>query len=128
MQTSDMASPLLAPLATLRGASTAAHAGSKRLPNGSLRSRAKKERVKLNLSPANMSLAMRRANRLVKRATPPEKHIKGLLEAMGENFTFQKVFCTTRRFFIVDFYLPRPHKLCLEIDGPSHVRRWRYDD
>ena len=74
-----------------------------------------------------MSLAMRRAKDLVKRATPAEKHVRSLLDEMGIRYTFQKVFCTEKRFFIVDFYLPKPHKLCLELDGSSHRNRWKYD-
>jgi very-short-patch-repair endonuclease len=84
-------------------------------------------RTKLNLSPENQALLARRRNGLIKRATAPECRIMALLDELGEHYLFQKGFFTDRRFFIVDFYLPKRHKLCLEIDGKSHRHSQEYD-
>lgn len=50
-----------------------------------------------------------------------------LLESLGEKYIFEKGFLTEIRFFLVDFYLPKPRKLCIEIDGGCHVGREKYD-
>lgn len=84
-------------------------------------------KAKLNISPDNQSLLMRRRNELLGRPTEAEKHVQSLLETMGENFIPQKGFFTTYRFFFVDFYLPKRRKLCLEIDGAYHKRQPAYD-
>jgi len=84
-------------------------------------------KTKINGTSANLSLLSIRRNRLIKFATAPEKHVRSLLEELGESFIFQKGFCTAYRFFIVDFYLRRRKKLCLEIDGPSHDEQLAYD-
>lgn len=34
---------------------------------------------------------------------------------------------TNRRFYIVDFYIPKPVKLVIEIDGPYHQNQLTYD-
>ena len=34
---------------------------------------------------------------------------------------------TNRKFYIVDFYLPKPVKLVIEIDGEYHKNRQAYD-
>ena len=83
---------------------------------------------KLNTSPANQRLLAFRKHGLEKRATPAEKYICSLLDELGERYLFQKGFFTENRFFIVDFYLPKRRKLCLEIDGPSHRHAFAYDE
>lgn len=39
---------------------------------------------------------------------------------LGEYFFHQKGFYSERTHYIVDFYLPKRRKLCLEIDGIHH--------
>jgi len=57
---------------------------------------------------------------LVLRPTKAELYIKQLLEQMGEEFCFQKGFFNQTTHYIVDFYLKRRKKLCLEVDGGYH--------
>lgn len=57
---------------------------------------------------------------LEKRATKSELIFKQKLDNLGVNYLFQKGFIAKDYFCIVDFYLPRPHKLCIEIDGGYH--------
>ena len=85
-------------------------------------------KTKLNTSRENQSLSSRRRDRLVKHATLPELRIVRLLTELGERFIFQKSFFTNYRFFIVDFYIKRRHKLCLEIDGKLHEKTGAYDE
>ncbi len=59
--------------------------------------------------------------------TPSELHIMGLLKELGERYVFEKGVFTNRTFFLVDFYLPKPRKLCLEIDGGYHKLQLHYD-
>ncbi len=59
--------------------------------------------------------------------TPSELRIMNLLQEMGERFVFEKGFYTYNSFYLVDFYLPKPRKVCLEIDGPIHENRLSYD-
>lgn len=42
------------------------------------------------------------------------------LKKSGINFIFQKCFIANDYYCIVDFYLPKPHKLVIEIDGEYH--------
>lgn len=39
----------------------------------------------------------------------------------------QKGFISGKGKYIVDFYLPKPYKVCIEIDGASHRGREEYD-
>lgn len=43
-----------------------------------------------------------------------------MLVELGERFFPQKGFCSRKGHFIVDFYLPKRRKLCLEVDGGYH--------
>lgn len=54
------------------------------------------------------------------KATPSELDFKNKLEAAGINYIFQKGFIQGNNFCIVDFYLPKPYKICIEIDGEYH--------
>lgn len=75
-----------------------------------------------------MSLLSKRRHELLRRPTEAELHVKSLLDKLGERYIFNKGFCTNTRFFIVDFYIKRRRKLCLEIDGKYHEdQRW-YDE
>lgn len=65
------------------------------------------------------------------------KHKPTEAEALFEQFLIenqipykkQKGFLakTNRRFYIADFYLPKPVKLVIEIDGPYHQNQVEYD-
>jgi very-short-patch-repair endonuclease len=81
----------------------------------------------INKSPKNMSLMMSCAAGMRKRPTGSELRVKSLLESMGIRFMFQKGFCNHHTHFIVDFYFPRPRRLCLEIDGPIHDTKSQHD-
>ncbi len=81
----------------------------------------------LNTSPANQSLLAKRRGVQLAKQTEAEKHIQGLLVSLGVQFHAQKGFFTPHSHFIVDFYLPKHRKLCLEIDGGYHAHQVAYD-
>lgn len=83
--------------------------------------------LKLNNTPEMQRLLASRQKHHRAHPTPAEAHVMDLLESMGERFIFQKGFHTTNRFFIVDFYLPKRRKLCLEVDGAYHELFAAYD-
>lgn len=53
------------------------------------------------------------------KATVSELKFKAKLEEAGYRFMFQKGFVAGYHC-IVDFYLPKPYKLCVEVDGGYH--------
>ena len=58
---------------------------------------------------------------LLRRQTQAEKHFATLLRGFSVIFRAQWVmFLDDLRYRIVDFYLPRPYRLCIEIDGSCH--------
>jgi len=57
---------------------------------------------------------------LKSRPTKYELRIKELLEQLGIKFIFQKGFINGDYYCIVDFYLPKPYKICIEVDGEYH--------
>jgi very-short-patch-repair endonuclease len=61
-----------------------------------------------------------RRKRLIENATPSELIFKKRLDDLGIKYIFQKGFIAGKNFCIVDFYLPKPYKLAIEIDGDSH--------
>lgn len=63
-----------------------------------------------------------RRKRLIVKATKSELIFKKRLIDLGIRFIFQKGFIKGNGFYIVDFYLPRPHKIAIEIDGKIHNR------
>lgn len=66
------------------------------------------------------SLCQNRINELKKRATISELIFKGKLEMAGIKFIFQKGFIEGNNMCIADFYLPKPYRLVIEIDGEYH--------
>ena len=67
------------------------------------------------------------------KATQSEIIFKDKLEGLKYKFIFQKSFIKGDFYCIVDFYLPAPKKLCIEIDGgyhntPEQVRKDNYRD
>lgn len=84
--------------------------------------------AELNLDPENVSLMMRRKNENKSRPTPAEAHVIHLLDLLGEKYIFEKGLLTEDKFYIVDFYFPKPRKLCVEVDGKYHDDRLAYDE
>lgn len=76
--------------------------------------------MNINKTKSNQSLLSLRRGVLVAKATKPELYVKSLLDAIGEDYCFQKGFFTSNKHVIVDFYIKRRGKLCLEIDGGYH--------
>mgnify|MGYP001614637633 CR=1 FL=1 len=64
------------------------------------------------------------------RRNPTEKEevIRRILLKSGLPFLQQKVVHFNDRFYIIDFYIKKPYKVCLEIDGWQHLgNRIDYD-
>lgn len=76
--------------------------------------------VRLDLSPRTMGLLMRRQHENRREKTPAEAHVFELLESLGIKYVFEKGVLRKHSFYLVDFYFPKPRKLCLEIDGKYH--------
>jgi very-short-patch-repair endonuclease len=55
-------------------------------------------------------------------ATKSEKRFMRLLDSLSISYIFQKGFIKEPGFYIVDFYLPSPLRICVEIDGQIHDR------
>lgn len=72
----------------------------------------------------SVSLKIRRNNvfrkRLISNPTVYETKFKKLLDEINIRYMFQKGFIKGDLHCIVDFYLPKPYKLCIEIDGEYH--------
>lgn len=76
---------------------------------------------KYNLSKKEkQSLCAKRRNQLIKNATKSELLFKDILDNLNIRYLFQKGFTAGKGFYIVDFYLPSPYKICIEIDGGYH--------
>ena len=73
------------------------------------------------------SRMIRYASRLKKRMTGPELAFELRLKSMGLRYMKQKCFFIGNTFRIVDFYLPKPYKLALEIDGGCHCETIAFD-
>jgi len=63
----------------------------------------------------------RRQQNLRQNPTKAEKHIYNLLSSSDHKYVFQKGFISKGQYCIVDFYFPKPLKICLEIDGEYHL-------
>ena len=59
-------------------------------------------------------------NELLSKPTDAELVFKARLDKVGIKYMFQKGFIKGDYHCIVDFYLPKPYKLCIEIDGGYH--------
>lgn len=61
--------------------------------------------------------------------TESENLFESYLKELGLYYKKQKAFMSKlgRKFYIVDFYLPKPHKLVIEIDGLYHQDQQEYD-
>ena len=52
--------------------------------------------------------------------TESEKCISNLLDALKIKYISQKGFISGEYFYLIDFYLPKPYKICIEVDGEYH--------
>lgn len=80
------------------------------------------------MNKAKQQQCSNRRQKLIKNATASELVFKKKLEVLGMRAIFQKGFIAKDGFCIVDFYLPKPFKLCIEIDGDYHnepVQQWK---
>lgn len=57
---------------------------------------------------------------LLNNPTKSESKFKAILDSFGIKNLPQKGFISGNGFYIVDFYLPKPFKICIEIDGEIH--------
>jgi very-short-patch-repair endonuclease len=75
------------------------------------------------------SLCGKRRLALAKKATESELAFKARLEEKKIKFVFQKGFIAGNGFYIVGFYIPKPFKIAIEIDGKYHEseRQREYD-
>ena len=61
-----------------------------------------------------------RQQKLRSNPTKAEQHFITLLDKANINYIFQKAFIAGKNYVIVDFYLPKPNRICIEIDGEYH--------
>lgn len=62
----------------------------------------------------------KRLNNLKSNPTESEIEFEKILKAHGINYIFQKGFIQGDYYCIVDFYIPKPFKIVIEIDGGYH--------
>jgi len=62
-----------------------------------------------------------------KNPTPSESLVKDSLDRLGIKYVFQKGFLRWKTLRLVDFYLPFPAMVCLEVDGGYHEQQADYD-
>jgi len=89
--------------------------------------------MKRQLTPAERDLSdMRRKFSLYQarmRANPTkgESAVKSALDNLGIRYTFQKGFLRGKTLRIVDFYITKPKRICIEVDGKYHEKQREYD-
>jgi very-short-patch-repair endonuclease len=74
------------------------------------------------------SLGLQYKRKLRENKTPSERHIEDLLNELGYHYQDQKLLIKGDFFCLADFYLPKPLKLIIEIDGGYHTnpkQQWR---
>ena len=74
----------------------------------------------------------KRLKKLRDNATKSELIFKEILDSLKIKYIFQKGFISGDAYVIVDFYLPKPYKICIEIDGKYHDKqkgkdKWKDD-
>ena len=57
------------------------------------------------------------------RATRQELKVRAMLDTLKRRYKFQKGFVAGGVMYIADFYLPKPWKMVIEIDGSSHLSK-----
>lgn len=70
---------------------------------------------------AKQRTLFQRKAKLIEKATESELIFKKRLEDAGIRFMFQKGYIAGDFYCIVDFYIPKPHRTAIEIDGPYHA-------
>lgn len=71
---------------------------------------------------AKQSSAAKYRKKLRKNPTIWEKKVFAILKIHFPNTVFQKTFFTKTGFYIVDFLVPMPYNVILEIDGSHHYK------
>jgi len=66
------------------------------------------------------SILTKRANTHRENPTPAEQEFMKLLTKLGIRFQFQSPRWAGNQYRIFDFYLPKPFRLAIEIDGEYH--------
>lgn len=86
----------------------------------------KKNKISKKELRKRQSISSKYQKELKSRATSAEIEMQKILKRAGIKFLFQKDFI----YYIVDFYLPKPKKICIEIDGGYHLteEQIRYDN
>lgn len=67
------------------------------------------------------SLNHKYSNKLKSNPTKSEVILMKKLDKLKINYMFQKGFVKGDFSTIVDFYLPKPNRLCIEVDGEYHL-------
>lgn len=62
----------------------------------------------------------KRLSYLRSNSTDSEKATIKILDELKIKYIFQKGFLEGDYYCIVDFYIPKPYKICLEVDGLYH--------
>lgn len=80
------------------------------------------------MSHKHAQLMKYRSQNLVRHRTPAVQKVEKLLGELGIRYMREKGFMAgLERFYITDFYLPRPYRTVIEIDGPWHENTRDYD-
>lgn len=71
---------------------------------------------------ARQRLASQYKKELRKKATPSEKKVYSILRVLYPSVQFQKAFISGPNIIIVDFYIPFPLGIVIELDGSHHYK------
>lgn len=69
---------------------------------------------------AKQKAAAKYKKKLIKNPTKWEKKVFAIIKVHFPNVIFQKTIFTKSGFYIVDFLIPLPYNVILEIDGNQH--------
>jgi very-short-patch-repair endonuclease len=75
-----------------------------------------------------LDLLKARRQRMRYRPTEAEKEMARILHSLKIRFISQKGFMTKYGFYIVDFYIPKPYRVAIEVDGAYHDYKKKYDE
>jgi len=94
--------------------------------------------MKKQITPEDFKIKQRtmfdRKRELVRKATPSELILQQRLNELGIRHFFQKAFIAGDFYCIADFYIPKPYKIVIEVDGPYYLnenqkkRDWAKDN
>lgn len=82
----------------------------------------------MKFSKDKQSLKDKYRKELLEKLTLQEKMIMSFLKDLKIKFIPQSGISNGKSFYIRDFYIPKPYKICLEIDGGYHLNNKKYDD